>query len=185
MGIKVQTPDQYAASFQKFFPRGPYWDRQFADSKSDCVLFCEAKPDEFVRFRNRMSDLQNESAIQSAAETIEDWERVLTGSVAAGLTVEQRRALLFTAKTGNISTSAIKAFGQMYGLTITNIEFPFRSAFFGFSRFALDQITSPASFSVLFIYVDGGDETNLGLFKSQIANQLLANYIVYYILGGL
>jgi uncharacterized protein YmfQ (DUF2313 family) len=184
VGIKVQTPERYASALQKLFPRGSYWDNQFADAKSDCSLFCKAKLDEFIRFRNRMSNLQDESAIQSASETIDDWERVLTGSVTFGLAEDQRRMLLLAAKAGNISVAAIKEIGQMYGITITDIQFPFRSAFFGFSRFGIDRIASPASFSTLYIYADSQNEINRGEFEDQLAGRVLANYIVYFIYGG-
>jgi len=71
MGI-AGTPEQYETSLQKLFPRGSYWDKQFADPQSDCSLFCRAKTAELLRFRNRMSDLQTESVIQTAAETLTD-----------------------------------------------------------------------------------------------------------------
>jgi uncharacterized protein YmfQ (DUF2313 family) len=178
----VQTPEQYEASLRKLFPRGSYWDRQFADSESDCSLFCKAKVDEFIRFKNRMSDLQNESAIQSASETLDDWERVLRGSVAAGFTTEQRRMRLIASKASNITPSAIKRIAQIYGVTITDIQFPFRSAFFGFSRFGIDQITSPASFSTLFIYASAPEDEEIRTtFEKMLESRLLANYILYFI----
>jgi hypothetical protein len=93
--------------------------------------------------------------------------------------------LLFTSKTGNISTSAIKEIGLMYGITITGIRFPFRPAFFGFSRFGTDRAASPAAFSVLFIYADAPpDNETCGVFEDQLSRLLLANYIVYFKYGG-
>jgi uncharacterized protein YmfQ (DUF2313 family) len=186
MGINVQSPQRYEASLRKLFPRGVYWDRQFADPGSDCSLFCKAKPDELVRFRNRMSDLLNESMIQSALETMDDWERVLAGSVSAGLSTEQRRTLLVAAKAGNITIPVIKEIGQMYGITVTHIQFPFRSAFFGFSRFGIDPVASPASFSTLFIYASTAEngETKTA-FEKTLRLRVLANYILYFFYGGI
>jgi uncharacterized protein YmfQ (DUF2313 family) len=184
MGVKVQTLEQYAASLRKLFPQGPYWDQQFADINSDCSLFCKAKLDEFVRFRNRMSDLQDESAIQSALETLEEWERILTGSSAIGLTTEQRRMRLIASKIGVVSKTTIKEMGQMYGLNITDIQFPFRSSFFGFSRFGTDRIACPAAFSVLFIYAAEQTDNEIRIvFENQISRLLLADYIIYFIYG--
>jgi uncharacterized protein YmfQ (DUF2313 family) len=184
MGLTVHTPEQYEAALRKLFPRGPYWDRQFADPQSDCSLFCRAKLDALIRFRSRMSDLQNESAIQSAAETIDDWERVITGTINTGLPAEQRRALLIASSAGNVSVAAIKELALMYGITITDIQFPFRSAFFGFSRFGVDRVTSPAAFSVVFIYAVRSDGDTQPEFERIITGRLLANYIVYFIYGG-
>jgi uncharacterized protein YmfQ (DUF2313 family) len=185
MGVKVQAPERYEASLRKLFPRGVYWDRQFADTESDCSLFCKAKLDTLVCFRNRMSDLQDESMIRSALETLDGWERVLTGSVSAGLSAEQRRMLLITAKAGSVTIPAIKETGQMYGITVSNITFPFRPAFFGFSRFGLDPIAGPASFSVLFIYTAARPSGAVReVFEEQLTRRLLANYTVYFVYGG-
>jgi uncharacterized protein YmfQ (DUF2313 family) len=182
--MTVQSPERYEAALRKLFPRGPYRDRQFADPGSDCSLFCRAKPDALVRFRSRMGDLLNESAIQSAAETIEDWERVLTGTVTAGLPVEQRRALLVAAGAGGVSPAAVTELGRMYGITVTAVRFPFRPAFFGFSRFGLDRVAGPAAFSVLFIYAAPGDGDKRPEFERMVTGRLPANHIVYFMYGG-
>jgi hypothetical protein len=184
MGMKVQTPEQYAASLRKLFPQGLYWDRQFSDPESDCSLFCKAKLDELIRFRNRMGDLQNESTIQSAGETLANWELTVTGSVSTGLDANQRRLLLIASKAGNITVSDIQEIGQMYGITITNITHPFRPAFFGFSHFGIERIAGPASFSVLFIDADGPEGEVREQFEDQLSRRVLANYIVYFRYGG-
>lgn len=183
--MTVQTPEQYETSLHKLFPRGPYWDRQFADPHGDCSLFCRAKLDALVRFRTRMNDLQDESMIQSALETIEDWERIFTGTASTGLTAEQRRALLGAAKAGGVTSAAIVEIGRMYGVTITGIRLPFKPAFFGFSRFGIDRAASPASFSVLFIdAVPPPDGEVKKSFESMLAGRVLANHILYFVYGG-
>jgi uncharacterized protein YmfQ (DUF2313 family) len=153
MGIKVQAPEQYEASLQRLFPRGPYWDQQFADPESDCSIFCKAKMDNFIRFRTRMINLQAESMVESAQETLEEWERVINGTVTLGLKPEERRASILAQRTASINFSSINEIGKLFGFDVTDIAFPFRSAFFGFSRFALDGIASPASFSVIYVHV--------------------------------
>jgi uncharacterized protein YmfQ (DUF2313 family) len=181
VGINIQSPEQYEKSLKKLFPRGIYWDKQFNDPDSDCSLFCKAKLAEFIRFRNRMSDLQNESVLQTAGETLENWERAITGSVNTGFSIEQRKAFLITFKSGNFSRETVREIGRMYGVTVTDIQFPFRPAFFGFSRFGVDRIAGPASFSVLFIYALMPDETVRQDFENQLKNTILSNYIVYFI----
>jgi len=165
MAMTVSTSEAYQNSMRKLFPRGAYWDRQFDDKKSDGSLFCKAKADLLVRVKKRMSDLQKESVIQTAEETLSEWERVLTGAITFGLEPEERRAMLIFQKAGYISIQNLRSIAAMYGWTITDIRFPFRSAFFGFSRFGHDSITSPASFSVIYVYVNMGDEIALALFS--------------------
>jgi hypothetical protein len=167
MGIAVHTPGQYETSLRRLFPRGGYWDRQFADPHSDCALFCTAKTAELVRLRNRMSALHDESMIVTALETLDDWERVLTGSAAApGLDTDERRTLLAAEKQGRINLISVKEIGLIYGMDISNIEFPFRPAFFGFSRFGLDRVASPAAFSTVYIHAGIGQKTARSLFEN-------------------
>jgi hypothetical protein len=185
MGMTVRTPGEYAAALRKLFPLGDYWDRQFADPKSDCSFFCEAKTQEFVRFRGRMADLQNESAIQTASETIEDWERVTTGAATSGLGLDERRALLVSQKAGIVTKGALNEIGQMHGVTITGVEFPFRPAFFGFSHFAIDRIAGPAAFSAVSIFATPQPgESVRERFEGQITARLLANHIIFFEYGG-
>ena len=184
MGIKIGTAEEYTSSIKKLFPRGEYWEKQFSDSQSDCSLFCKVHPEELIKYRLRMAALQKESIIQTATETIEDWERVIHGTITTGLDIEQRRTLLLSEKSGNINIDTIKEIAKTFDITITNIIFPFRSAFFGFSYFAIDRISSPASFSVLYIYATEPAEEKKEEFEKQIKMRALANYIIYFIYGG-
>ena len=184
MAMNAASPEAYQDSVQRLFPGGPYWEKQFNDPESDCFLFCKAKADLLVRLRNRMSNLQNESVIQTAEETLGDWERVLLGKTNQGLDTKQRRALLNTVNVGNLNIEVIKELGRMYGITITDIVFPFRPAFFGHSHFGITPIASPAAFSVLFIYASLPDEKIREDFEKQLLSRVLANYIVHFIYGG-
>jgi hypothetical protein len=150
----VAKAADYQTVFRKLFPPGDYWDRQFADPESDVSLFCKAKLPEFIRFRRRMTDLKNESVIPSAEETLDDWERVRFGAVSHSLDTATRRELLLELEEP-VTIPLIKRLGAAYGLTVTDVRFPFRSAFFGFSRLGQDRVTSPHAFSVLKISVNG------------------------------
>jgi hypothetical protein len=128
-------------------------------------MFCKAKVDELIRFRSRMSDLQDESVIPTAGETLDDWERVITGAVTGGLEPDERRTLLLLERTPSLTVGLIKTTGDMYGFPVTDVTFPFRPAFCGFSRFARDRIAGPASFSALYIYGTIGDKQAQALFE--------------------
>ena len=184
MGMTVCLPEAYGKSLQKLFPRGPYWEKQFADPESDSSLFCKAKAALITRVRNRMSDLQNESVIQTANETLDDWERVLLDRTNLDLDTSQRKALLNASKAGNINKETIKEIGRMYGISINDFAFPFRPAFFGYSCFGIDPIANPASFAVLFIYASQPDEEIREDFENQLFSRVLSNYIVYFLYGG-
>jgi hypothetical protein len=129
-------------------------------------MFCKAKLDEFIRFRARMSGLQDESVVTTAAETLDDWERVISGAVTRGLEQDERRALLFSEQNTGLTVALIKEIGYMYGISVTDVAFPFRPAFFGFSRFALDPAAGPASFSALYIYGTVGEKLAKKMFEN-------------------
>jgi uncharacterized protein YmfQ (DUF2313 family) len=165
MGMIVQNSEQYANSIRKLFPSGEYWDKQFADPESDCSLFCKAKSEELTLFRGKMSDLFDESRIITATETLDDWERVLTGSKTVGLDPDERKALLLTQKNGVINRGLIAEVAAMFGWTIADIKFPYRPAFFAHARFGQDRIAGYAAFSIITIYANIGDKTAFSLFE--------------------
>jgi len=184
MAMTTCTPEAYQNSMRKLFPRGPYWDRQFEDPQSDCSLFCKAKASLLVRVKKRMSDLQKESVIQTAEETLDNWESMLLGKTNLELDNARRKAILIASKAGNFNVETIREIGRMYGITIADITIPFRPAFFGHSCFGIDPIASPAAFSVLFIYASQPDVEIREEFENQLVSRVLSNYIVHFIYGG-
>jgi hypothetical protein len=144
---------EYETAIKKLFPQGDYWDRQFADPESDVSLFCKAKLPELIKFRRRMETLQNESFVNTTEELIADWERVLLDSVFPKLSLLQRRLQLNLMWTIRLNRAELQKIADMYELTIADVYFPYRSGFFGFSRFSNSYIGSPVVFSVLFLIV--------------------------------
>jgi len=165
MGIAVATSRQYENAIKKLFPQGEYWDRQFADPESDVSLFVKAKLDDLLRLRHRMSALHDESRIETSGEMLEKWERVLLDTINHGLDAEQRRALLLAAGADSFNREAINKIGRIFGWEVTGARFPFRPAFFGFSRFGHDRAASPASFSVIYIRAGADSKTAFALFS--------------------
>ncbi len=151
MGVAAAA--EYEAAIKKLFPQGEYWDRQFADPESDASLFCKAKLPELVKFRRRMEALQCESFTETTEELIADWERVLLDSVFPKLSLVQRRLQLSVMWNVRLNRAALQKIAGMFGLTIAGVYFPYRSGFFGFSRFRDSYIGSPAVFSVLSLTV--------------------------------
>jgi len=165
MGIAVAPPEQYENAIKKLFPPGEFWDRQFADPESDVSLFVKAKLEYLLRFRQRMGALHDESRIETASELLEAWERVLLNTINHGLDADQRKSILLAVGADSLNIKKIKKIGQLYGWVITGVHFPFRSAFFGFSHFGHDRITSPASFSVLYVHAGTDSKTAFALFS--------------------
>jgi hypothetical protein len=153
MGITLDTASraQYESAIRKLFPQGDYWDEQFADTESDVSIFAKAKLDELVRFRDRMSDLLDESRIETTDELIADWERVLLGDVTYGKTLTERRLFLKLKEDNGLNRIELQKIADVYGLTILSITFPYGPAFFGHARFNTSFLGGPAAFSALLI----------------------------------
>jgi len=185
MGINKPTPKQYETSIRKLFPQGDYWDKQFADPQSDVSLFCRAKLSEFIRFRSRMESLRNESKPQSAVELLDDWERILNGSVLRGLDINQRRLMLLQKNKEKITRADIQKIADIFDFDITDVQIPYRSAFCGFSCFGIDHFASPAAWYVVHIYVrirNNGEQTEH--FEKSIREMLLKNHNIYFFYDG-
>jgi len=190
MGINKHTPTskQYEASFRTLFPQGDYWEKQLANSQSDISLFCRAKLPEFISFRSRMESLRNESKPQSAVELLDDWERILNGSVFRGLDINQRRLMLLQKNKEKITRADIQKIADIFGFDIAEVQLPYRPAFFGFNCFGIDHFASPAAWYVVHIYVrtkDNGEQTeHTEHFEKSIREMLLKNHIIYFFYDG-
>ena len=184
----VALPAEYKAAIEKLFPKGEYWERQFADPESDVSLFCNAKLPELIKFRNRMESLQNESFVEKTEELITEWERVLLNSIFPNLNLLQRRLQLFSIWNISLNRAELQKIAELYGFTIADVYFPYRPGFFAFSRFGHSYIGSPVAFSVLFFIIKliGFRENFLrekqqfNDFERAISDLCLSNQIPYF-----
>jgi hypothetical protein len=152
----IAGAEAYENAIKKLFPQGGYWDARFADAESGASLFVKAKAGELVRFRSRMDALKAESVIETTDELIAEWERVLLGYVTAGHDINGRRLLLKSKRDVKLNRAELRKIAEMYGLSIRDVVFPFRPAFFGHARFAMRN-GIPAVFSALLFRVTGND----------------------------
>lgn len=153
---------------------------QFNNSHSDLSLWVDAKAEELHRFKNRFSELITESTPKTADTTLDDWERVLLGTISPHLPVELRRSLLLTKRKGFVNKEVLERIGQLYGTTIKRVYFPYRSAFFGHTRIGINRMCSPISFSLIFIESSIDDIKLKADFERSMREALLANIIVYF-----
>jgi hypothetical protein len=186
MGIKAAAKSEYSNAIRSLFPRGEYWERQFADPKSDLNLFCDAKAQEIINLRKRMNALLTESKYETAIETIDEWERVLLGYMNVHLPLQVRRERLSFQKTPAVNYAVIKDTANRYGLTLTDIVFPLKPSFFGFSKFGRSMYSRPAFYSVFYIILafqndSFNNEMNLQTFERDINTKLVSGNIAYFI----
>jgi len=182
--MNIAPAQRYESSIKKLFPQGEWWDRQFSDPESDVSLFVKAKLGELLRFRQRMSELLDESRIETSSALLGDWERARLGAVNHGLDTEQRRGVLQASGADSFNIETIKKTGRLFGVTVTDVSFPYRPAFFGHCRFGADRLSSPAAFSVLFVKALPAQEGARREFERQLSLTILAKYITHFIYGG-
>jgi hypothetical protein len=166
MGIVTTDKARYAQAVKKLFPQGEYWTKRFADPSGDVSLFAKAKPEELLRYRSCMSALPGESRIETTEELIADRERVLLGEVTYGKTLEERRLLLKSKQDNKLNRAELQKIADRYGLTIIDIVFPFRPAFFGHAVFNTSFPGGPVCFSVVLITASWPGEEFRALFKA-------------------
>ena len=184
MGIAAASKMQYESAIKKLFPRGDYWDEQFADPGSDVSLFIKAKADELIRFRGRMSNLYFECRPETSVELIEDWERVLLNELNIGKTLAERWKLLISKENDNLNRAVLQNIAKTYGFNIVDIYF-YRPAFFGVSCFGIDRIASPAFWQFIIVSVDTlGNNDQIAQFEASLQVKLLANYIPQFLYDG-
>lgn len=176
----VATEDEYLNSIKKLFPKGEYWDKQFADENSDLSLWIKSKAENLIKFKSRFEDLLIESNPQTAITTIENWEQTLLGTSNPHLPLPIRRDLLSTKRRGFVNLSILENIAKIYKAKIKRIYYPYRRGFFGHSKFGIDRICSPVSFSLIFIEVKIDDESLKADFENEITNTILANNIVKF-----
>jgi len=174
MGINIATESDYSKAIRDLFPKGEYWERQFADPESDVNLLCKAKARTIIHLRKRMNELLMESTYKTAVETIGDWERILLGYMNAQLPLEERRRILDSREAPSINRRIIAGIAQEYGLTLVDIVFPFKPSFFGFSEFGYSVFSRPAFYSVFYIVTMFQNEALNNEAKKRVA-QLLIN----------
>ena len=176
----LHTQADYVAAIKKLFPLGVYWDAQFDDPESDLSQWVAAQAEELYRFKSRFPRLMQEATPKTADTTIDDWERVLLGSVYPHLPLQMRRSLLLSKRRGFINRSVLQEMASLYTATIKRAYYPYRSAFFAHTRIGINRMCSPASFSVYFIEAEIKNAALKADFERAIKDALLANMIIYF-----
>lgn len=176
----LHSKQEYIEAIKKLFPLGSYWKAQFDDAQSDLALWVEAKAEELYRFKSRFPRLMLEATPKTADTSIDDWERVLLGSIYPHLPLEMRRSLLLTKRRGFINRSILQEMASLYTATIKRAYHPYRSAFFAHTRIGINRMCSPASFSVYFIEAEIKNIALKADFERAVREALLANMIVYF-----
>jgi len=119
-----------------------------------------------------MSALLDEGRIDTATETLSDWERVLLEKVNYGKSITERRLLLKSVENDKSNRTELQKIAAQYGLSIKEIAFPYRPRFFGFSKFATERVAAFAAFAVPMIVCSGrGLEKQRGAVKAEWERQ--------------
>jgi uncharacterized protein YmfQ (DUF2313 family) len=132
-----------------------------------------------------MAALRDESRPQSADELLDEWERALRGSVSRGLDARQRRLMLLQKTEGGAALGDIQKLAGIFGFAVTGALLPYRPAFFGFSRFGVDRMASPAAWQAVHIFVSTqGKGEHAAQFEAALRERLLASHVPYFFYDG-
>jgi uncharacterized protein YmfQ (DUF2313 family) len=176
--MSVGSVAEYKASLERLLPHGEFWERQLQDTSSDLSLFLSARAEELRRYRLRCAALADEAVVDSASETLDDWERVANLDN-HNLGTNMRRSRLLATKVSSLSGSLLAQVAAVYGATIVKSAMPFHPAIFGYSRFGC-RLATPAAFNIVYLYVDLADASIRSLFENAIESVLLASYTTIF-----
>lgn len=177
--MNVGSVAEYKASLKRLLPHGEFWERQLQDDSSDLSLFLSARAEELRRHRLRCAALAEEAVVDSASETLDDWERVANlDNHSLGTNI--RRSRLLATKVSSLSNSLLAQIAAVYGATIVRSAMPFHPATFGYSRFNC-RLATLAAFNVVYLYVDLADASIHSLFEDAMTSALLASYTTIFL----
>ena len=176
----LHTQADYAAAIKKLFPLGVYWDAQFDDPQSDLSQWVEAQAEELYRFKSRFPRLMQEATPKTAETAIDDWERVLLGSVYPHLPLQMRHSLLLSKRRGFISKPVLQEIAALYGVNIT-VSYLFTPACFAYASFGCARLGDYKVFSALSVSVLGGEKlATTKEFETALEESFLANQIIFF-----
>ncbi|MBD5448330.1 MAG: DUF2313 domain-containing protein [Treponema sp.] len=180
----IKNPDaaEYIEPLKKLFPQGEYWDKLLSDEASDISLVCKVRAENLAEFKARMNQLQRETFLDFADETIDDWERIYFGYKNDDLELEKRRSLLRAQKFGGINISILKTIAETYGGSVSKWEIPYMPAAFAHARFGLTYMSSIAGMWVVFVHCSV-PETNRTGFETAVRRVMLANQTIFFVYG--
>ena len=182
MVIKNPQAGEYIEPLKKLFPKGAYWNGLLSDPASDVSLICAARAETLAAFRARMNQLQRESFIDFADETISDWERIYFGYENDTLTLDQRRSLLRVVRSGGVNMAVMRQIAETYGGTFHSWKIPYTPAAFGHAQFGRDYMAGIAGMWVVFIYASVPTESRKG-FEASVERAMLANQTIFFVYG--
>jgi hypothetical protein len=176
--LSVGTVESYKAALQRLLPRGEFWERQLSDNSSDVSLWLAARAEELRRSKLRLSVLVDEAVVDTASETIDDWERVADVDNHT-LALSVRKSKLLESKITQVNITILKQTAALYGAEISDVSHPYSPAIFGHTRFA-SRLATPAAWNVLYITMTIEDLSLKSSLESSLTGILLASHIPYF-----
>lgn len=176
--ISVHSCSDYEIALRQLFPRGEFWDCQFADPESDLSVWCRFQAPELLRFKQLRASLMDEAYPASAVQTLTDWDRVFNVDHSNLSVVNHQEALRIT-PLGFVNQQVLENCARHYGATVVSIQL-IAPACFGFSRFG-SRLAGPAYFSVLYVTLRIQDVSLKPSLEEAIKRIVLANQTVHFI----
>ena len=152
MGI-IASEEKYFEAVKSLYPQGIFFEKQFEDKNSDLSKIARCQAKNIYEFKKELNNLWLDSRLETCTEdTIEDYERTLSGIFRSELTLEERKSILLIQSKNKLDIDSLNLITQKYyTANILSINEKLEPSVFGYARFGQTRIFNYRSFIVVMI----------------------------------
>ncbi|MEI0606874.1 DUF2313 domain-containing protein [Brachyspira pulli] len=181
MGL-IASKEQYFEAVKSLYPEGLFFERQFENKDSDIYKLVKVQSEMIYNFKKDLNKLWLESRLETCTEdTIEDYERILSGILRPDLTLEERKTILLIQNKNKLNIDSLNTIiNKYYSANIIKIDEKIKPSVFGFSRFGNDRIFNYRAFCIIMIYLTIEDPSKKQELEKFLDTIFMANKIIIY-----
>lgn len=181
MGL-IATKEQYFNAVKSLYPQGLFFERQFENNNSDIYKLVKVQSEIIYNFKKELNKLWLESRLETCTEdTIEDYERILSGILRPDITLEERKAILLIQNKSKIDIESLnKIINKNYTANILSIDEKIKPSLFGFTKFGQDRIFNYRAFCAVMISLTIDDPSKKQELENFLETMFISNKIIIY-----
>lgn len=181
MGL-IATKEIYFEAVKELYPEGSFFKEQFENKDSDFYKLAKAQAQSIYNFKKELNKLWLEARLETCTEeTIEHYEKLLTGIIRNDLNLEERKSILLIQSKNSIDIDTLNLIAnRYYTADILSIKEKFDVSTFGFSRFGKTRIFNYRAFCLVMISLTIEDASKKEEFESFLETIFMANKVIIY-----
>lgn len=181
MGL-IATEDKYFEAVKSLYPEGLFFEKQFEDENSDLSKLARSQAKNIYEFKKELKRLWLEARLETCTEdTIEHYEKLLTGIIRNDLNLEERKSILLVQSKNNIDIDTLNLIAnKYYTADILSIKEKFDVSAFAHSKFGQTRIFNYRAFCIVMISLIIEDPSKQQELESFFNTMFMANKVIIY-----